>query len=94
MDLSKIFDETGGYVFTSFTEFLRTYEAACTVLQTPQDFYHLTRAILEESASHGVIYTETFLAPIFVEILMSLHGAIIWPRLKRRLIMRIRNMAL
>jgi adenosine deaminase len=65
VDLSKIFDETGGYVFTSFTEFLRTYEAACTVLQTPQDFYHLTRAILEESASHGVIYTETFLAPDF-----------------------------
>ena len=65
VDLSKIFDETGGYVFTSFTEFLRTYEAACTVLQTPQDFYHLTRAILEECVSHGVIYTETFLAPDF-----------------------------
>jgi hypothetical protein len=86
VDLSKIFDETGGYVFTSFTEFLRTYEAACTVLQTPEDFYHLTCAILEESASHGVIYTE-----IFVEILMSPHGAIIYPRSKRRPIMPIKN---
>lgn len=65
VDLSKVFDAHGGYKFSSFTEFLRTYEAACTVLQTPQDFYHLTLAILEESASHGVIYTETFLAPDF-----------------------------
>ena len=64
-DLSKICDDPGGHVVTSVTEFLRTYEAACTVLQTPQDFYHLTRAILEESASHGVIYTETFLATDF-----------------------------
>ena len=56
VDLSKIFDETGGYVFTSFTEFLRTYEAACTVLQTPQDFYHLTRAILEKRIPWGDLY--------------------------------------
>ena len=65
IDLSSIFDENGGYVFTDFEQFLRTYEAACTVLTSPEDFKRLTLAVLEESASHGVIYSETFVSPDF-----------------------------
>ncbi|MGI9395785.1 MAG: adenosine deaminase, partial [Boseongicola sp.] len=41
------------------------YEAATSVLTTPEDFGRLTRAVLEESAKSGVVYSETFLSPDF-----------------------------
>lgn len=65
LDLSGIFDERGGYRFTDFWDFLKVYEAACTTLQSPQDFARLTRAVLEDRAEDGVIYAETFLSPDF-----------------------------
>ncbi|TVP70686.1 MAG: adenosine deaminase [Rhodobacteraceae bacterium] len=65
IDLSRIFDAQGHYSYRDFTEFLRIYEAACTVLTTPQDFHDLTLAVLEHSAAQGVIYTEAFLSPDF-----------------------------
>lgn len=65
VDLSGIFDADGAYRFGDFGDFLRVYEAACTVLQTPEDFARLTRAVLDQSADHGVIYSETFLSPDF-----------------------------
>ena len=65
VDLSRIFDANGAYKWKDFAEFLQTYEAACTVLQTPDDFRRLTEAVLEQCANHGVIYTEMFLAPDF-----------------------------
>jgi len=65
VDLSGIFGADGGYAYTGFVDFLRVYEAACTVLTGPQEFYRLTKAVLEQSASHGVVYSETFLSPDF-----------------------------
>ena len=65
VDLSGIFDERGAYKFRDFWEFLKVYEAATSVLQTPEDFARLTTAVLEESAAHGVIYCESFLSPDF-----------------------------
>jgi adenosine deaminase len=65
IDLSRIFNEDGGYIFRDFEHFLKVYEAACEPLQTPQDFYRLTRAVLEEFASHGVVYAENFVSPDF-----------------------------
>jgi adenosine deaminase len=65
LDISGIFNERGAYKTGSFEHFLRVYEAACTVLLTPDDYRRLTLAVLEESASHGVIYSETFLSPDF-----------------------------
>ena len=65
VDLSRIFDERGNYVYTDFPDFLRVYEAACTVLTSPQDFHDLTLAVLEQSASHNVVYSEAFLSPDF-----------------------------
>jgi adenosine deaminase len=65
VNLSGVFNEDGSYAFRDFVHFLSVYEAATEVLQTPQDFARLTRAVLEESASHGVVYTETFLSPDF-----------------------------
>lgn len=65
IDISGIFDERGNYSYRSFKEFLAVYEAACTALTGPQDFYRLTRAVLAESAANGVVYSEVFLSPDF-----------------------------
>ena len=65
MDLSGLFTEDGSYRFTDFWDFLKVYEAATSTLQTPEDYGRLTKAVLEESASHGVVYSETFLSPDF-----------------------------
>lgn len=65
VDLSRIFKDDGSYVWKDFAEFLKTYEAACSVLQTPDDFRRLTEAVLDVSAKNGVIYAEMFLSPDF-----------------------------
>lgn len=65
IDLSQIFTADGGYAFRDFDHFLKVYEAACTTLQTPEDFRRLTMAVLEETAGHGVVYMETFVSPDF-----------------------------
>lgn len=64
-DLSGIFDERGAYKYKDFWDFLRVYEAATSVLTTPDDYRRLTLAVLEESAASGVVYSETFLSPDF-----------------------------
>ena len=58
--LGGVFHEDGSYVFKDFVDFLRVYEAATEVLQTPDDFRRLVEAVLAESARHGVIYNEVF----------------------------------
>ncbi len=64
-DLSSIFGDDGGYAYRDFADFLRVYEAACTVLRRPEDYARLTRAVLERSAEQGVVYTEIFVSPDF-----------------------------
>jgi adenosine deaminase len=65
VNLDGVFDEKGGYHFSSFNQFLSTYEAATSVLQSPKDFFRLTKAVLEQSAEQGIIYTEAFISPDF-----------------------------
>ncbi|QMU57273.1 MAG: adenosine deaminase [Boseongicola sp.] len=65
VDLSGIFDERGAYKYKDFWDFLRVYEAATSVLNSPEDFARLTTAVLEECAANGVVYAETFLSPDF-----------------------------
>ena len=65
IDLSGAFRPDGSYDTGDFWHFLKVYEAACTTLQSPEDFRRLTLAVLEESASSGVVYTEAFLSPDF-----------------------------
>jgi len=64
-DISGIFDESGAYRTGTFDHFLKVYEAACSVLTSPEDYRRLTLAVLEESAANGVVYSETFLSPDF-----------------------------
>lgn len=65
LDLSGIFDDRGHYRFADFWDFLKVYEAATSVLQTPEDYARLTRAVLEESLASNVVYGETFISPDF-----------------------------
>ncbi|MGB0904680.1 MAG: adenosine deaminase, partial [Mangrovicoccus sp.] len=51
IDLTGVFDEQGKYRFSNFAEFLKVYEAATSVLQTPQDYARLTQAVLEIQAA-------------------------------------------
>ncbi len=65
VDISGIFTPDGGYAYRDFLHFLEVYEAATSVLQSPEDFRRLTLAILEESAQQGVVYAESFISPDF-----------------------------
>ncbi len=65
IDIRGIFSKDGNYRFNDFSSFLSVYEAATSVLTMPKDFYRLTKAVLEQSAQNGVIYTEIFLSPDF-----------------------------
>jgi adenosine deaminase len=65
IDISGVFNKDGTYAYRDFDHFLQVYEAACTTLQGPQDFYRLVKAVLQEGAAHGVVYQETFLSPDF-----------------------------
>lgn len=65
VDISGIFDARGAYRYKDFWDFLKVYEAATSVLTSPEDYARLTRAVLEESAAHGIVYCETFLSPDF-----------------------------
>ncbi|PLL12791.1 adenosine deaminase [Tabrizicola sp. TH137] len=64
-DIGGIFDERGNYKYKDFWDFLKVYEAATSVLTSPDDYARLTLAVLEESAKSGVVYSETFLSPDF-----------------------------
>ncbi len=65
LDISRIFKPDGSYAYRDFWHFLEVYEAATSTLQTPEDYYRLTLAVLEQSAENGVVYTESFLSPDF-----------------------------
>ncbi len=65
VDLKGVFAEDGTYSYRDFWHFLEVYEAATSVLNSPEDYHRLTKAVLAESAEHGVIYTEVFLSPDF-----------------------------
>lgn len=65
VDLSGVFNEQGGYAYSDFWDFLKVYEAATSVLQTPEDFARLVKAVLQESLDSGVVYTEMFVSPDF-----------------------------
>lgn len=65
VDLSGVFTENGGYAYRDFVHFLQVYEAATSVLKTPDDYGRLVAAVLEQSAAQGVVYCETFISPDF-----------------------------
>ncbi|WP_108258404.1 adenosine deaminase [Mangrovicoccus ximenensis] len=65
IDIARVFDERGHYAFDDFPHFLEVYEAATSVLKTPEDYARLVTAVAGELAEQGVVYAETFLSPDF-----------------------------
>ena len=63
--LDGVFTEDGHYAHRDFDHFLKVYEAATSVLQTPAGFARLPTEVLQNCAELGVIYVETFLSPDF-----------------------------
>lgn len=60
-----IFDDTGAYRYDGFDGFLKTYEAAAALIETPADYAAVTRHALENAGEHGAIYVELFISPEF-----------------------------
>ncbi|WBU55587.1 adenosine deaminase [Paracoccus sediminicola] len=65
VDLPAIFDGRGHYDYRDFKEFLKVYEAASSVIRTPQDYARLLREVLQNCADQGAIYAELFVSPEF-----------------------------
>jgi len=63
INLNGLFAEDGGYAWSNFTEFLRAYDAAAQVFDTPEAHRDLAEAVLSECAANGVVYAELFLSP-------------------------------
>jgi len=58
-----LFDESGGYGWASFREFLDSYDRAASVFTTPEDYRDLTHDYLARSHAEGAIYTEIMVSP-------------------------------
>lgn len=65
LDISGIFMPDGSYAIRDFWHFLDVYETATSAISSPADYARLVTAVLEECATHGVVYAETFLSPDF-----------------------------
>lgn len=58
-----IFNADGEYNWTSFPEFLNSYDTASSVIRTPQDYVDVTYEYLASIAREGAIYAELTLGP-------------------------------
>lgn len=64
-DPGRIFDADGHYTYRDFNDFLKVYEAATALIETPQDYADLLRVVLENAAEEGAVYAELFVSPEF-----------------------------
>ena len=64
-DLTGVFDARGHYAYRDFDDFLRVYEAATSVIATPEDYARLLGEVLQNCAEEGAIYVEFFVSPEF-----------------------------
>lgn len=67
VDVSRLFDDAGRYLWTDFSAFLVAYDLAASVFRTPEDFAELAEIYQQEAAAAGSIYTEFFVSPDFGE---------------------------
>lgn len=67
VDVSRLFDEEGRYLWTDFSAFLVAYDLAASVFRTPEDFAEVAEVYQRQAAAAGSIYTEFFISPDFGE---------------------------
>lgn len=65
VSLPRIFDAEGHYAYKDFADFLKVYEAATAVIQTPGDYARVLETVLTLAAEQGAIYAELFVSPDF-----------------------------
>jgi adenosine deaminase (EC 3.5.4.4) len=65
VDVSRLFDEEGRYLWTDFSAFLVAYDLAASVFRTPEDFAEIAEVYQRQAAAAGSIYTEFFVSPDF-----------------------------
>lgn len=58
-----IFNAEGDYNWSTFPEFLNSYDTASSVIRTPQDYVDVTYDYLASIAKDGAIYAELTLGP-------------------------------
>ncbi|MEM7443641.1 MAG: adenosine deaminase [Pseudomonadota bacterium] len=58
-----LFDEDGEYLWNDFLHFLKVFDAASSVIRTPEDYRDLTYEYLVGSAAEGGIYAELMSSP-------------------------------
>ena len=63
IDVSSIIDRNGKYIWSDFTTFLRAYDLASSVFQTPADYSLLAETYFRMLAAEGAIYGEVFISP-------------------------------
>jgi len=63
VDISRAFDEDGGYAWRTFEEFLDVYDAVSEAIRTADDYYDITLDYFRRMAAKGVIYGEAFVSP-------------------------------
>ena len=63
VDLSRLFDEDGGYRSHDFSSFLAAYDEVVQVFQTPEDYADLAEDHFAWLGEQGAIYGEIFLSP-------------------------------
>ncbi|WP_299810162.1 adenosine deaminase [uncultured Roseibium sp.] len=63
MDVSKVLDGNGKYVWSDFTTFLKAYDTASAVFRTPADYAILAETYFRMLAAEGAIYGEIFISP-------------------------------
>lgn len=67
VDVSRLFDDEGRYLWTDFSAFLVAYDLAASVFRTPEDFAEIAEVYQRQAAAAGSIYTEFFVSPDFGE---------------------------
>lgn len=65
VDVSRLFDAEGRYLWTDFSAFLTAYDLAASVFRSPEDFAELAETYQLEAAAAGSVYTEFFVSPDF-----------------------------
>lgn len=60
--IPHIFGPDGNYQWSTFPEFLRTYDAVSSVVCTPEDYYDIAFDYLTRAAKEGLIYSEMFVS--------------------------------
>ena len=58
-----VLDADDNYLWTDFNDFLKIYDMASSVIQTPEDYYDLTLDYLQRVAAEGGIYVELLTSP-------------------------------